>query len=156
MAHLREMTAAALDILDNDADGFFMMVEGGRIDHAGHTGNIQDNVFETLEFAAAVQEAIDWAGVRTDTLIVVTADHETGGLSIVLNKGQGNFPDVDWTGGGGHTGVNVPIYAWGANAETVGGIMDNTDLFELATTPEPATLALLAVGGLVVLGRKLR
>ena len=57
--HLSEMTATALDILDNEPNGFFLMVEGGRIDHAGHINHIQRNVFETIEFANAVQQAIN-------------------------------------------------------------------------------------------------
>ena len=100
-----------------------------------------------------MQEAIDWAGVRSDTLIVVTGDHETGGLLVTGNNGQDNFPDVNWSTGG-HTAANVPLYAWGPNAETVGGTMANTDLFELATTPEPATLGLMLVGGLTLLRRR--
>ncbi|MFQ5805904.1 MAG: alkaline phosphatase [Phycisphaerae bacterium] len=142
LPHLSEMTTTVLDILDADPDGFFLMVEGGRIDHAGHANNIQRNVFETIEFAGAVQEAIDWAAGHDDTLILVTADHETGGLTVLQNNGQGNFPTVSWSTTG-HTGVNVPIYAWGVNAELVYGEMDNTDLFNVVTIPEPATLALL-------------
>ncbi len=143
LPHLSEMTAVALDILDNDADGFFLMVEGGRIDHAGHGTNIENNVRETVEFAAAVQVAINWAKGRNDTLIIVTADHETGGLMVKSNRGQGNVPQVEWSNGG-HTEVNVPIYARGINAEMVGGIMNNTDLFKLATNRSAATAAVTA------------
>jgi alkaline phosphatase len=160
LPHLSEMTGVALDILDNDTDGFFLMIEGGRIDHAGHDNLIRDNISETIEFAAAVQEAINWAAGRTDTLIIVTADHETGDLEVLQNAGEGVWPedtaepkDVDW-GSTGHTGVNVPVYAWGVNAHTVGGIMDNTDMFELATTPEPATLVLMLSSLLIVCSRR--
>ena len=145
LPHLSEMTAVALDILDNDVDGFFLMVEGGRIDHAGHGNNIEDNICETVEFAAAVQVAIEWAEGRRDTLIVVTADHETGGLMVKSNRGRGNFPEVEWSGGS-HTPVNVPIYAWGVNAEMVRGLMNNTDLFKMATNHTPATPAVVSVG----------
>lgn len=133
LPHLSEMTASALAILDNDLDGFFLMVEGGKIDHAGHSNNIERNVFETIEFSNAVQVAIDWTQGRSDTLIIVTADHETGGLTVLQNNGQGNFPTVSW-GSGGHTAANVPVYAWGVNAGLVPREMDNTDLFEVATT----------------------
>lgn len=134
LPHLSEMTASALAILDNDSDGFFLMVEGGRIDHAGHApNNIERNVYETVEFSNAVQVAIDWGQGRSDTLIIVTADHETGGLTVLQNNGQGNFPSVDW-GSTGHTAANVPVYAWGVNAGLVSGVMDNTDLFGVATT----------------------
>ena len=130
--HLSEMTGAALDILDNDPDGFFLMVESGRIDHAGHNNQIGRNIFETLEFNNTVQIVYDWAQTRTDTLIIVTADHETGGLSVLYNNGQGQFPDISWSTTG-HTGVNVPVYAWGENADMVSGVLDNTELFEIAT-----------------------
>jgi alkaline phosphatase len=142
LPHLSEMTTTALDILDADPDGFFLMVEGGRIDHACHNNDIARCVFETIEFAAAVDEVIDWATGHDDTLILVTADHETGGLTVLENNGQGNFPTVSWSTTG-HTGVNVPLYAWGANAELVYGEMDNTGLFNVVTIPEPATLVML-------------
>lgn len=128
--HLSEMTAWAIDMLEEVPDGFFLMVEGGRIDHAGHSNDLVRNIFETIEFAATVQVAIDWAAGRNDTLIIVTADHETGGLIVDENNGAGYLPDVRWTTTG-HTGVNVPIYAWGVNADLVGGVMDNTDIIEV-------------------------
>lgn len=155
LPHLSEMTASALDLLEGDDDGFFLMVEGGLIDYAGHDNNLQRNIHETLEFANAVQVVLDWAAGRTDTLVLVTADHETGGLTDVIDNGAGNYPDVTWTTGG-HTGVNVPIYAWGVNADLVGGVLDNTDLFGIATVPEPATTALLSLGGLALLERRRR
>ncbi|MDX1775000.1 MAG: alkaline phosphatase [Desulfobulbales bacterium] len=130
--HLSEMTETALDILDNDPQGFFLMVESGRIDHAGHNNQIERNIFETLEFNDTVQVVFDWAQTHPDSLIIVTADHETGGLTVLQNNGQGQFPDVSWTTTG-HTGINVPVYAWGENAALVSGILDNTELFEIAT-----------------------
>jgi alkaline phosphatase len=141
LPHLSEMTSKALEILDNDPDGFFLMVEGGRIDHAGHANDIARNVLETVEFSNAVEKVIDWARKRTDTLILVTADHETGGLAVLQNNGQGNFPNISWSTTE-HTEQNVPIYAWGENAELVIGVMDNTDLFELviADTRSPIVL----------------
>lgn len=132
LPHLSEMTASALAILDNDLDGFFLMVEGGRIDHAGHANNIENNVYETVEFSNSVQVAINWAQGRSDTLIIVTADHECGGLTVLQNNGQRFFPTVSWSTTD-HTGVNVPIYTWGVNAQLVSGVMDNTDLFGVAT-----------------------
>lgn len=76
LPHLRDMTKTALNILDNDPDGLFLMVEGGRIDHAGHANQIKRNVTETVEFANAVTEVLKWAENHPDTLIIVTADHE--------------------------------------------------------------------------------
>ncbi len=133
LPHLSEMTATALAILDNDPDGFFLMIEGARIDHAGHINAIERNIFETIEFNNTVQTVYDWARGRSDTLILVTADHETGGLTVLQNNGQGVFPTVSWSTTA-HTNANVPIYARGENAYLVSGVMDNTDLFGVATS----------------------
>ena len=130
LPHLSEMTAAALEILAKNPTGFFLMVEGGRIDHAGHSNDIERNIYETLEFSRTVQVASDWAKGRTDTLIIVTADHETGGLKVLENNGKGIFPTVSWSTGG-HTTTNIPVYGWGPNAACISGVMDNTDFFNL-------------------------
>jgi alkaline phosphatase len=136
LPHLSEMTQTALNILDNDPDGFFLMVEGARIDHSGHENHLERNVHETLEFANAVSQAVAWAVGRDDTLILVTADHETGGMIVIADNGPGVYPDVFW-GTVGHTSAHVPIYAWGANAETISGLMDNTDIFNVTLGLEP-------------------
>ncbi len=150
--HLSEMTAAALDILDNDPQGFFLMVEGGRIDHAAHAHNLERTVAETLEFSRAVQTAADWIrrSALLDTLILVTADHETGGLEVLADMGIGRYPDVAWTSAG-HTGANVPLYAWGSGSQWVTGVMDNTDIYHVMTAgprvvPVSGTLTLVSVG----------
>ena len=143
LPHLSEMTTTALSILDNEPNGFFLMVEGGRIDHACHSNDIQRAVPETVEFDNTVQGAIDWAAGRTDTLILVCADHETGGLTVLANNGAGVLPTVTW-GTGTHTGANVPVYAWRVNAEMISGVMDNTGMFGVVTgrlqawNPDPA------------------
>ncbi len=128
--HLSEMTLAALSVLDNDSDGFFLMVEGGKIDWAGHDNIIEDNVFETLEFARAFQVIMDWAVSRDDTLIIVTADHECGGLKVVKAFREGFMPEVFWASTG-HTGLNVPVYAIGIGAEEFTGVIDNTDIYKI-------------------------
>jgi alkaline phosphatase len=140
LPHLSEMTEVALEVLDTDPDGFFLMVEGARIDHAGHSNDLPRNILETVEFANAVAEALEWAQGRTDTLILVTADHETGGLTVLGNNGQGEWPDVSWSTTL-HTGVEVPIYGWGVNAELITGTLDNTDLFDFFTQTAVAGLA---------------
>ena len=111
LPHLSEMVQTALEILDNDPDGLFLMIEGGRIDHAA-------------------QLVFDWAKDRIDTLIVVTADHETGGLEIVANKGIQSLPEVTWSTTG-HTNQDIPVYAWGVNAHQVFGVAENSDIFRL-------------------------
>ncbi|MDK1031434.1 MAG: alkaline phosphatase [Planctomycetia bacterium] len=139
LPHLSEMTAVALKLLSTDRDGFFVMIESAQIDSAAHLRDIRRTVLETVEFAKAVQVAVKWAKRRKDTLIIVTADHETGGLKVVKNNGKGKFPTVTWATGG-HMPTNVPIYAWGAAAKRVSGVMDNTDVFRIATGRNPAAL----------------
>ncbi len=130
LPQLSEMVSVALDILCGAQDGFFLLVEGGRIDHAGHSNDIERNILETIEFSKTVQTIFDGVAGRDDTLILVTADHETGGLKAHKNNGKGQVPDISWSTGG-HTVSNVPLYGWGRNAERVGGIMNNTDLIKV-------------------------
>ncbi len=143
LPHLSEMTATALDILDNEPNGFFLMVEGGKIDHAAHDNDLVRMIHEAVEFDNTVQVVIDWAAGRTDTLILVTADHETGGLTVLANNGIGNYPTVSWSTGN-HTAANIPAYAWGVNSEMISGTMENTDMFLIVTgetqafNPNPA------------------
>ncbi|HOU13689.1 MAG TPA: alkaline phosphatase [Anaerolineae bacterium] len=131
LPHLSEMVSTALKLLENTPNGFFLMVEGGRIDHAGHANDIARDVFEVLEFDHAVEIAYTWAMSRTDTLIIVTADHETGGLQVIANNGVGQFPTVTWTSTA-HTAAAVPVYAWGVNADLATQVADNTDIHQLA------------------------
>lgn len=79
---LSAMTKKAIDILSKDKDGFVMMIEGGRIDHAGHANDLPTTVQEVLDFDAAFKAAIEFARKDGNTSVVVSADHETGGLSL--------------------------------------------------------------------------
>ncbi len=85
---LPEMTRVALSILEKNPNGFFLMVEAGRIDHAGHTNDPTSVAAETKELDDVVGVALEYAMERGDTLVVVTADHETGGLSIGVTYGR--------------------------------------------------------------------
>jgi len=128
---LSQMTAVALKVLDNDADGFFLMVEGGKIDWAAHANHLERVILETVELDCAVRQACKWAAGWDDTLIIVTADHETGGLRVTSNEGKGNWPIAAWSSKG-HTAAKVPVYATGPGAEMVSGVLDNTDIFRIA------------------------
>ncbi|MDX1301273.1 alkaline phosphatase [Photobacterium sp.] len=79
---LKEMTEKALDLLSKDKDGFFLMVEGGQIDWAGHSNDAGTMLHEMIKFDEAVQSVYQWAKDRDDTLIIVTADHETGSFGF--------------------------------------------------------------------------
>lgn len=78
---LQEMTKKALDVLSKDEEGFFAMIEGGRIDHASHSSDITGIWKETIAFDEVVKYCVEWANKRKDTLVVVAADHETMGVS---------------------------------------------------------------------------
>lgn len=125
--HLWEMASSALAVLDNEPAGFFLMIEGANIDPASHSSDTPRMVQEVLAFDEAVQTALDWATNRNDTLILVTADHETGGLLVTNDNGAGIDPDVEWTTTG-HTASSVGCWAWGAGAEYVGGEMAHTNV----------------------------
>lgn len=130
--HLSEMTAKSLELLEDDEDGFFLLVEGSRIDHAGHGNALPHMIHEVLEFEQTVQTVLEWAEGRDDTLVIVTADHETGGLLVTQNLGAGEFPSSTWSTTA-HTATDVNVYAWGPNAELVTGVIDNTDIYGILT-----------------------
>ncbi|WP_299728593.1 alkaline phosphatase [uncultured Endozoicomonas sp.] len=91
---LKEMTAKALDILSQDPDGFFLMVEGGRIDWAGHDNDAGTMLHELLKFDEAIGYVYDWVKDRNDTLVVITADHETGGFGFSYSRADIPVPSA--------------------------------------------------------------
>ena len=133
--YLPDATSRALSLLSAASAGghcgFLLMVEGSQIDFAGHGNDAKKLLGEMRDFERAVAVAMDFADRTPGTLVVVTADHETGGLSIPAC-------DEDFTqaengveyrfGTGGHSGSLVPVYLYGAGADRIGGVMDNTDL----------------------------
>lgn len=125
---IAEMTRKTLDLLSTNRKGFFVMVEGGQIDWAGHANDAPNNVKHTLDFDAAVGVALDFARKRGDTLVIVTADHETGGMAIT-GPPSGVKADygIVW-GTKGHSATVVPLLAEGPGAELFTGVLDNTDV----------------------------
>ena len=79
---LAEMTATAVDILDNNPEGFFVSIEGGRIDHAAHDHDITGVIWDMLAFDEALRVALNYQAEHPDVLVVATADHETAGLAL--------------------------------------------------------------------------
>ena len=118
----------ATDFLKKRAEkGFYLMLEGSQIDWAGHDKNGTRTVAEMLDFDAAIGEILRFAEADGNTLVVVTADHETGGLALK----QGDGPDelVSAFNTGYHTATMVPVFAYGPGSEQFGGVMDNTDIY---------------------------
>ncbi len=120
-------TKTAINILSNNKKGFFLMVEGSQIDWGGHAGNTIYVVEDMLDFDRSIGKALEFASRNGETLIVVTADHETGGMAIT----GGNMKDGTIKGGyvtGGHSAIMVPVFAYGPGAEEFNGIMENTEI----------------------------
>ena len=123
---LPQATMAAIDILDNNKKGFFLMVEGSQIDWAGHSNDEQQIIRETLDFDQTVGLVLDYAQKSGNTLVIVTADHETGGMAL-LNGNLEKKELVSAFSTKDHSGVPVPVLAYGPGAEHFTGFMENTD-----------------------------
>lgn len=125
---LPESVGKALDLLNDNDEGFFLMVEGSQIDWAGHANETEYTINEVIDFDNAVKVAMDFADQNPGTLVVVTADHETGAMSITggdLSKGEVN---ASW-GSTGHSAIMVPVFSYGTAAIEFAGIYENTDIF---------------------------
>ena len=124
---LVKASSKAMEILDDDPDGFFLMIEGSQIDWAGHDNDMPWIVEEMLDFDLTVGKVLEFAAENKETLVIVTADHETGGLTIEDGNLETGYVKGDFTTGG-HTGIMVPVFAFGPGAESFAGFMDNTDI----------------------------
>ncbi len=122
-------TEKAIKILDKNENGFFLMVEGSQIDWGGEDNNIDYLIAETIDFDNAIAKALEFAINDGETLVIVTADHETGGLSIT-DGDMKNKTIVTSFSSDYHTAVMVPVFAFGPGAEEFGGIYENTEVFE--------------------------
>ena len=115
--------------------GFFIMLEGSQVDWAGHANDLNYLKREMKDFDEAVNKALEFAINDQETLVIVTADHETGGLLIEpATPTNYTAPEVKFSfntglGYGSHTGVPVPVYAYGPGSENFTGTLDNTDIF---------------------------
>ena len=124
---LPRATRQAIDFLHSRTrgdKGFFLMVEGARIDKACHGNDFPSAVKELLDFDLAIAEAVKFADENGETLVVISADHETGGL-VVWNgtPAEGKVEGVFITGG--HTATPVPIFAYGPHAQDFMGVQVN-------------------------------
>lgn len=149
---LVEMTQRAIDILSQDPDGFFLMVEGGQIDWAAFANEAADVISDISGFDEAIDVALKYAATAGDTLVIVTADHETGGMSVDLSSSGAPDEDGPFLMPGGrpffvnwsttsHTAVDIPTTAQGPWSDLLSGRFENThlhDVMRLALDSLPA------------------
>lgn len=117
---LASMTEVAIDRLSADPDGFFLMVEGARIDHASHAKDVDRVHPETAAFDEAIGVGIDWAARLADATVLVTADHECGGLWVADTGAVGVTPESSYRWGR-HTNADAPVFATGPTASVLDG-----------------------------------
>jgi len=125
---LSEATKVSMAYLSNKKKPFFLLVEGAQIDSFGHVNDISGIISEAIDFDKAITEAIKYADAHENTLVIITADHETSGLSIPQgnlkdNVVEGDFSTYD------HTGIMVPIFAYGPKSDLFSGVYENNEVF---------------------------
>lgn len=122
---LPESLEKTLKTLSDNENGFFIMLEGSKIDMEAHLHKYENMIDEVQDFDKCVEIALEFAKQNGETLVVVTADHETGGLTLPADN---NLTKAEWTSWH-HTAVPVPIFSYGVGAENFTGVMQNTDVF---------------------------
>lgn len=125
---LAKASLKGIDLLNHNKNGFFMMIEGSQLDDYGHFNQLDMLMQETLDFDQTIGAVMKWAAADGQTLVVVTADHQTGGPTVLggdyhTGTVQINFSTRD------HSGTMVPVYAFGPGSENFTGFMDNTEIF---------------------------
>lgn len=120
-------TQTAINLLSQGKKGFFLMVEGSEIDFLAHSNQSPGVIMETMDLDKAIGAALEFAAKDKETLIIVTADHETGGMTI--NEGNNKTGDVSAKFTSlEHTGICVPVFAFGPGSEQFCGFMENTEI----------------------------
>ena len=123
---LASLTDTALSKLENE-NGFFLMVEGSKIDSYSHTNEMEKMISELNGFDAAVSRAVAWARKNGNTTVIVLADHETGNLKIPA-EGTADQISNDWFHSTGHTSQNIHYFGYGVGVDALGAVIDNTDI----------------------------
>lgn len=125
-ANLDLITRTVLNKLSLNKSPFIVVIEGSQIDWGGHDNDSKMVLSEFIDFDSAVKEALEFAKNDGNTLVVVTADHETGGMS--LNGGEINNVNIKFNTKS-HTGTMVPVFSFGPSSENFSGIYENTQIF---------------------------
>jgi alkaline phosphatase len=127
--YLTQATLNAMNLLSKNENGYMLMVEGSQIDWGGHAMDYDYMKNELFDFNKTINAVLDEAQKTGDILVVVTADHETGGLALALNKEKPKEFTPKYTYNK-HTGIMVPVFAFGPGAEEFAGIYDNNTIFD--------------------------
>ncbi|MEX0720363.1 MAG: alkaline phosphatase [Balneolaceae bacterium] len=138
-----KMAEKALEVLSKNDKGFFLMLEGSQVDWAGHDNDVDSLVNEMRDFDEAIKSILDFAQQDGETLVVLTADHETGGMNLQKQQENGEKLEITWSTDY-HTGTPVPLLAYGPGALEFMGWRDNTYIGQKLTE-------LLGIGELPVL-----
>lgn len=118
--------AKALQLLDNKK-GFFLMVEGSMIDDGGHDNKAGHTMEEIFDFDRTIGVVLEWAENDGQTLVIVTGDHATGGMTLLSGSIDDKRIRVNFSTTG-HNGITLPVFAWGPHSEDFVGIYENTEL----------------------------
>ena len=124
---LPDAVLKALELLSQNEKGFFLMVEGSQIDDYGHSNRALPLMEEILDFDQTVGKVCEWAAENEETLVIVTSDHETGGVTLLGGDIANGDIELNFSTGE-HSGVMVPVYAWGPMAFMFACIYENTDI----------------------------
>jgi alkaline phosphatase len=125
---LQKAFTKAVDLLSNNAAGFFLMTEGAQVDYGGHANNMSYVTTEVMDFDQVIGKALQFADANGETLVIVTADHETGGLTLLDGDYKQGYVSGRFTTND-HTAAPVPVFAYGPQAFRFRGVYENTELF---------------------------
>lgn len=127
---LEDATETALNIISQNKKGYFIMIEGSQIDWGGHANSTDYVVREMLDFDNAIGRALAYAAKDGETLVVVTADHETGGMALLGGDMSTGLVEGEYNTHH-HSATMVPVFAFGPGADKFTGIMKNSDIGQL-------------------------
>ena len=126
--YLKRSTDFALEFLEEKEKPFFLMIEAANIDSGGHSNNSGMVISEMLDFDQVIGTVLEYADNNPGTLVIITADHETGGVSIPQGDIDSRTIELAYHSDD-HTGIMVPIFAYGAHAGDFRGVYENTEVF---------------------------
>lgn len=125
---LGELTKKAIELLNIEEKGFVLMVEGSQIDLASHRNDFRQTIDETIDFDSAIEEALNFADTNGNTLVVVTADHETGGFTLPMKSFVNNKAVKPLFSSDNHTAAMIPLFASGPGSEIFSGVYQISDV----------------------------